>query len=100
MPKIFEYFGFVFYFFSNEHEPIHVHVVHGECETIFELILLNGELIEIRQRLKQGKPALSSKDARIAEMFIRKYSKNIVEKWVKFFVYKKPVRNTQIKNKI
>ena len=26
MPKIFEYFGFIFYFFSNEHEPIHVHV--------------------------------------------------------------------------
>lgn len=24
MPKIFEYFGFIFYFFSNEHEPIHV----------------------------------------------------------------------------
>ncbi len=30
MPKIFEYFGFIFYFFSNEHEPIHVHVLHGK----------------------------------------------------------------------
>ncbi len=29
MPKIFEYFGFIFYFYSNEHEPIHVHVQHG-----------------------------------------------------------------------
>lgn len=29
MPKIFEYFGFIFYFYSNEHEPIHVHVLHG-----------------------------------------------------------------------
>lgn len=29
MPKIFEYFGFIFYFFSNEHEPIHVHVQHS-----------------------------------------------------------------------
>ena len=28
MPKIFEYFGFVFFFYSNEHEPIHVHVTH------------------------------------------------------------------------
>ena len=24
MPKIFEYFGFIFLFYSNEHEPIHV----------------------------------------------------------------------------
>ena len=36
MPKIFEYFGIVFYFYSNEHEPIHVHVTTGDCKTIFE----------------------------------------------------------------
>ena len=34
MPKIFEYFGFIFYFYSNEHEPIHVHVIHGGNESI------------------------------------------------------------------
>ena len=22
MPKIYEYFGFIFYFYSNEHEPV------------------------------------------------------------------------------
>ncbi|MBQ9467344.1 MAG: DUF4160 domain-containing protein [Muribaculaceae bacterium] len=32
MPKIFEYFGFVFFFYSNEHEPIHVHVIHGKTK--------------------------------------------------------------------
>lgn len=37
MPKIFEYFGFIFYFYSNEHEPIHVHVMHGAKESIFDL---------------------------------------------------------------
>ena len=26
MPDIFTYFGFIFSFYSNEHEPIHVHV--------------------------------------------------------------------------
>ena len=45
MPKIYEYFGFVFYFYSNEHEPIHVHVIHNQQETIFELILQNGSLV-------------------------------------------------------
>ena len=29
MPKIYEYFGFVFFFYSNEHEPIHVHVMEN-----------------------------------------------------------------------
>jgi hypothetical protein len=27
MPDIYTYFGFIFSFYSNEHEPIHVHVV-------------------------------------------------------------------------
>lgn len=100
MPKIFEYFGFVFYFYSNEHEPIHVHVIHNQQETIFELILENGVLVQIKQRSRAGCPMLSSKDTKTAELFIRKYAKNIIEKWVKFFVYKQQIRSTNIKSKL
>lgn len=100
MPKIFEYFGFVFYFYSNEHEPIHVHVIHNQQETIFELILENGVLVKIKQRSRAGYPMLSSKDTKTAELFIRKYAKNIIEKWVKFFVYKQQIRSTNIKSKL
>lgn len=61
MPKIFEYFGFIFLFYSNEHEPIHVST---------------------------------------AEAFVKKYYKNIVDKWVNFFIYKKRIRSTKITKKI
>ena len=54
MPKIFEYFGFIFYFYSNEHEPIHVHVMHGARESIFDLIMMDGELAELHVREKGG----------------------------------------------
>ncbi|MBQ6187084.1 MAG: DUF4160 domain-containing protein [Prevotella sp.] len=100
MPKIFEYFGFVFFFYSNEHEPIHVHVMHGQCETIFELIMMGGELTDIRPRQKKGVEPLSDKDAKTAQSFIRKYHKNIIEKWVKFFVLRQAVRSTTIKKKL
>lgn len=100
MPKIFEYFGFIFYFFSNEHEPIHVHVAHGDCETIFELIIENGELKEIRRRYKKGVDPLSEKETKTAESFIYKYETNIIEKWINFFVLKKQIRCTNIKKKI
>jgi hypothetical protein len=43
---------------------------------------------------------LSSKDTKTAELFIRKYAKNIIEKWVKFFVYKQQIRSTNIKSKL
>lgn len=100
MPKIFEYFGFIFYFYSNEHEPIHVHVLHGGRESIFELIMMNGELAEIHVREKHGAEPLPEKDKHTAEQFVRKYHKNIIDKWVKFFVMKQSVRSTNIRKKL
>ena len=100
MPKIFEYFGFIFYFYSNEHEPIHVHVLHGDKESVFELIMMDGILVEIRVREKKGAEPLPGKDKRTAEEFIKKYHKNIIQKWVKFFVLKQSVRSTRINKKL
>ena len=100
MPKIFEYFGFIFYFYSNEHEPIHVHVIHGERESIFDLIMMDGDLLEVRVREKKGVEPLTEKDKRTAVEFIHKYYKNIIDKWVKFFVMKQAVRCSKIKNKL
>ena len=100
MPKIYEYFGFVFFFFSNEHEPIHVHVMKSGCQTVFELMLMDGVLTEIRTRSESGYELLSEKDEKVAEDFIRAYYRNIVEKWMNFFVLKKRVRCTQITKKI
>lgn len=100
MPKIFEYFGFIFYFFSNEHEPIHVHVQHNGEESIFELIMMEGKLIEINVREKKGYNGLSEKDQKTAKEFIQKYHKNIIDKWVRFFVMRQRIRSTKITAKI
>ena len=100
MPKIFEYFGLIFYFYSNEHEPIHVHVKHGDKESIFELIMMNGMLERIDIREKAGVEPLTGKDQRVVEAFVRKYSKNIIQKWVKFFVMKQQVKSTNITTKL
>ena len=47
MPKIFEYFGFVFFFYSNEHQPIHVHVVRGDSQSVYEIIINNGNFVSL-----------------------------------------------------
>ena len=100
MPKIFEYFGFIFLFYSNEHEPIHVHVNKEGHEAIFEILMEGGKLTELRRRTSNKMLPLSEKDAATAEAFVRKYYKNIVEKWVNFFIYKKRVRSTKITKKL
>ena len=44
MPTLFIIFGFRFFFWSNDHDPIHVHISKGECEAKFNVE--NVELIE------------------------------------------------------
>jgi Domain of unknown function (DUF4160) len=35
MPKVFEEDGYRFFFYSNEHRPIHIHVRYGAGEAVF-----------------------------------------------------------------
>ena len=46
MPTLFYYLGLQFFFYSNDHEPIHVHVSNGNNEARFNVQTL--ELIENR----------------------------------------------------
>ena len=100
MPKIFEYFGFVFFFYSNEHEPIHVHVIRGERQSVFELILADGVLVEIVRRGAKVFLPLYSKDSAVAETFIKVYSQQIIQKWVDYFIMKKQIDCTEIKTRL
>lgn len=89
-----------FFFISMEHEPIHVHVSNANGESVFDLILLNGELVDIHVRHKKGFRPLPAKDEKVAKAFIEKYYKNIVDKWMKVFVLKQNVRTTHIRKRI
>ena len=61
---------------------------------------MNGELESIHARERKGIEPLNDKEKHTAEEFIRKYHKNIIDKWVKFFVLKQTVRSTVIKKKL
>ena len=100
MPEIYEYFGLVFYFYSNEHDPIHVHVKKGDRETIFDLIIYNGVLTEIKTRKRRGKEMLSANDEKKTKDFIIFYADDIVKKWMKSFILKLEVKIVHIRTKI
>jgi len=56
MPKIFERDGYIFYFYSNEHQPIHVHVRYGNGEAIFEcdpeIVLKDSSGLKVKELSK------------------------------------------------
>jgi hypothetical protein len=77
-----------------------VHVKHSGTECIFDLILENGVLKDIVRREKKGALPLDSQDEKVAIAFINKYWQRIVKKWIDFFVMKKVVKTTHIKQRM
>lgn len=44
MPKIYIYLGVIILFYSNEHEPVHVHGKYQGMESKAELIINEGKV--------------------------------------------------------
>ena len=100
MPVLYDYFGMIFLFYSNEHEPVHIHVRFAEYETVYELLVDNGKLIALRKRKIKGKDLLPlSKNKQAEKLIIDKY-KDILQKWFEFYVLHKEVKMFTITDKI
>lgn len=76
MPKIFEKDGYRFFFYSNEHTPIHVHVRYGGGEAIF----IAEDIIELRESY-----GLKVKELARAQRLAEEHRELIVEKWHEYF---------------
>ena len=72
MPTVFEKNGYKFFFYSNEHLPIHVHVRRGGGEAIFDL----EGIIELRESQN-----LKINDLRKAQKLAQENLNLILEKW-------------------
>ncbi|MFQ5632664.1 MAG: DUF4160 domain-containing protein [bacterium] len=100
MPKIYEYLGITFFFYSNEHEPIHVHAEYDNLESKAEFIIADGEIIEIRIQSIKGKRPLKSKQLDHFKEFIEVHAEDIVKKWIDYFIYHKDVAFERITKRI
>ena len=75
MPTILVIFGLRFYFFANEHLPIHVHLENGDgtakiaLEPEIELVENNG---------------IKPKDIKRAICIVEQYKEEFIEKWKEF----------------
>ncbi|WKN41240.1 DUF4160 domain-containing protein [Tunicatimonas pelagia] len=91
MPKLYEYLGIIIFFYSNEHEPIHVHARSGEFESKAEIIVVDGIVEEIVITNIRGRKPLKGKELNHLKKFIEHYADAVVDKWVEYFVYHREV---------
>jgi len=98
MPQIFRYLKFIFSFMSDEHLPPHVHVSdEDDNQCIFDLIITDGILVDIKVRQKAGYKSMSEKNQGIVKAFIIAYYAQIVTKWFEYFVLRKKIKSETIK---
>ncbi len=100
MPKIFEYIGFVFFFYSNDHPPIHCHVRKGDKEVKVELEFIRGQLVDISIRMASRETnKLTSAEREKIRKFVEVYYVEIKDKWEDFRAGKK-IRSRKINKEI
>ena len=80
MPTVFIFFGLRFMFYSNDHEPVHIHVIKGKGkvkEYAIYQVVPNIVLLENK--------GLKSNELKMAEMVIEENKEVIIENWNLFF---------------
>ena len=75
MPELFRMFGMRFFFYMNDHLPIHIHVRNADGEARFEVGLV--KLIESK--------GIKPKDLVLAEALIEERKEEIIKKWKEVF---------------
>lgn len=100
MPKLYEYFGLIVMFYSNEHEPVHVHGKFQGRESRAEILVIDGEVIEIRYSDMNGRQPLQSSEMRYFEEVVSSKADEIVAKWIDYFVLNKSIAPERITRRL
>ncbi|MBR4678563.1 MAG: DUF4160 domain-containing protein [Bacteroidales bacterium] len=96
MPKIYEYLGIVIQFFSNEHDPVHIHASTDKGAMKVSFFIKDGKIIKTKFEHIGGKFD-KEKDLRI---FVKEYKDRLVNAWVDYFVYHKSITCIKITKKL
>jgi len=80
MPTVFVFFGLRYMFYSNDHEPVHIHVIKGKGkikEYAIYQVIPDITLLENK--------GLKMNELKLAEIIIDENKEIIVENWNRFF---------------
>ena len=77
MPEIFRFFGFSFFFYSREHEPIHVHVEGNDGYAVYDF---DEDSFVLRE-----KQNIKANDQKKIESVIDENKDIIIKRWKEHF---------------
>ena len=79
MPELFRFFGFVFFFYSREHEPLHVHVEGNGGNAKFDFEDTRGLFVLTESH------GIKANDLRKIKRIVNDNADIIITAWNKYF---------------
>ena len=77
MPEVFRFYGFSFFFYSKEHEPLHIHVEGKDGCAKFDLVDDNFVMVE--------KVNIKANDMKRIKEVIEDNKDIIINRWNEYF---------------
>ena len=99
MPKLYEYFGLRVYFTRTSTNPFMCTASTGR-ESKAEIIIVNGEIVEIRFGGVSGMKPLEGRALADFKVLVTHRAMDIVNKWVEFFVHRKAITTERITRRL
>lgn len=100
MPKIYEYLGLIIRFFSNDHEPIHIHAYYGEKQIKAEFTIVDGIITSIEYKKVAGYAIIPASKMKDVEKLLEVYKYDIIQLWFKHFVLHEKIICKKITKKL
>ena len=100
MPKLYDYFGLTVLFYSNEHEPVHVHGLYQGCECRADFSIVDGKVVGIQIHTVRGRKPLGASRRKDFKDLTEHFADEIVQKWVDCFVLHKAIQSKQIDRRL
>jgi len=105
MPALYEYFGLIVLFYSNEDEPIHVYGKYQGAESKAEILIDDGKIVAIRIVAVRGRRPLPTRQLNDFQLndfqlLVEHYAEEIVDKWIAYFVLHKLITSERISRRI
>lgn len=99
MPVIYEYLGIAISFWSNEHEPIHIHAVYGETIMKVSFFIEDGIINQIKYEDVGFKKFNKAKLKQLKD-FISVYQYSIIYAWKQVFELNVQIQKVRITKRI
>jgi hypothetical protein len=100
MPTLYQYLGITVYFWSSEHEPIHVHGEYAQCEYRAEIMVKDRTISSINFKPIPGKKPLPAAQLKDFKALVESFANDIVGKWNDYFVHQKHIKPITITRRL